>query len=99
MEQNFFQDFFLQNTKISSLKHVKEHSKFHSTIIKHLTNFLIIFWYNNFSNVWNILNARQILRIRFLVTFVENELELETRLFKTSSLLIQTPPLFESGTF
>ena len=52
--------------------------------------FLIIFWFNNVSNVWNLSNVEQILRIRLLVTSVENELKLEPRLFKTSSLLVQT---------
>ena len=94
MEQKIFLRNFYRTQKIPSLQHVKE--SFNPSEIS-LNNcektsevFLIIFWFNNVSNVWNLSNVEQILRIRLLVTSVENELKLEPRLFKTSSLLVQT---------
>ena len=56
-----------------------------------LTFFLMIFWYNNFSHVRIISTEEQILCIHSLFSFVEIELHFQTRLFKTSSLLVQTP--------
>ena len=55
---------------------------------KHFAIFLIVFWHNKFSNISTV---EQIRCIRSLVTFVENELHFEPRLFKTFSRLVQTP--------